>query len=79
MIALADRIKLPVRREVLKKLAEGGIATTSAVGSPPMYSKGVTRMAAEGGADSAYVKTYNDRLDPMYLLVAPNRKEGELE
>ena len=35
-------------------------------------------MATEGDADSAYVKTYKDGLDPVYLL--PTKiKGGELE
>ena len=35
-------------------------------------------MATEGDADSAYVKTYDDGLDPVYVL--PTKiKGGELE
>ena len=77
--ALADRIKLPVRREVLEKLAVEGMATTASVSTPFWYIMGVTRIAAEGGAERAYVKTYNDGLDPMYLVTEPNTKVGALE
>ena len=43
------------------------------------YSIGVTLMATEGGAGKAYVKTYKDGLDPVYLLTAPNTNDGALE
>ena len=35
--------------------------------------------AFEGRADKAYVNTYNEELDPLYLLTEPNTKEGALE
>ena len=35
-------------------------------------------MATEGDADSAYVKTYDDGLDPVYVLPTKT-KGGELE
>ena len=38
---------------------------------PLRYSKGVTLIAIEGGADSVYVKAYNDELDPIWLLRLP--------
>ena len=79
MRALADRIKLPVSGEVLKKLEDEGIAATFVVVTPFKESAGVTLIATEGGADKAYVKTYNEGLVPMYLLTAPNTKEGALE
>ena len=77
--APADRIKLPVSWEVLKKLADEGIATTFDVVTPLKESTGVTLIATEGGADKAYVKTYNEGLVPMYVLTAPNTKEGAFE
>ena len=77
--APADKIKLPVSWEVLKKLADEGIATTVVLVIPLIESTGVTLIATEGGADKAYVKTYNEGLVPMYLLTAPNTKEGAFE
>ena len=57
MRALADRIKLPVRREVLVKSTDEGMALTSVVGILFRYSTGATRMLTEGGAEREYVKT----------------------
>ena len=36
-------------------------------------------MAVEGGADRVYVNTYEDGIDPMYLLWLPKTEEGEFE
>ena len=52
-------------------MTDDGIAITSVVKDPLRYSRGVTLMAAEGGADRVYVNTYTDGLDPMYLLWSP--------
>ena len=62
MRALADKIKLPVSRDVLMYLADDGMAVTLVVRIPLRYSRGVTLMATEGGADRAYVNTYKDGL-----------------
>ena len=35
MAAVADKRKVPLRREVLEKLKKEGIVTTSVVGTPP--------------------------------------------
>ena len=47
------------------------MAVTLEVRNPLRYSRGVTFMAAEGGADNVYVNTYKDGFDPMYLLWSP--------
>ena len=49
-------------------MTDDGIAITSVVKDPLRYSRGVTLMATDGAADSVYVNTYEDVLDPMYLL-----------
>ena len=60
-------------------MEEEGIAATYVVVTPLKESTGVTLIATEGGADKAYVKIYNEGLVPMYLLTAPNTKEGAFE
>ena len=49
-------------------MTDDGLAITSVERAPFRYSRGVTFMAAEGGADRVYVNTYKDVLDPIYLL-----------
>ena len=49
-------------------MADDGLAVTVVVRDPLRYSRGVTLMATDGAADSVYVNTYEDVLDPMYLL-----------
>ena len=49
-------------------MADDGMAFTTVVRNPLRDSRGVTFMATEGGADSVYVNTYKDVLDPIYLL-----------
>ena len=68
MRALADKTKLPVSRDALVQSIDNGLAVTSVERTPLRYSRGVTLMAAEGGADSVYVNKYKDGFNPMYLL-----------
>ena len=52
-------------------MADDGLAVTLVDRIPLRYSRGVTFMTAEGGADKVYVNKYKDGFDPMYLLLSP--------
>ena len=71
MRGLAERINCPLSGDVLRKVENNGLTLTAVLGTPSKYRRGITITDFEGAADRSYLKTYNDALDPVYLLNSP--------